>query len=243
MATFSLLIDFAALRIDRSGNGVDPIPISLTPTNHYDENPRLSWNGSEYLLVWQRWYDPLSHLECVSKPDPLPAELFAQRFSAAFTPASAEIPLAITTSKGSVLLNVQDDDVSFAGGVWLVIWVDKAKNLTSYARIDTNGVRLDPLNGQQLLGSYYAPILVPAPDGWTIAGHEAYGPAGAGRGLTVARIGVNGVATSLPMMALSGTSSVEAVALTPVPLVAYKRFSSSAAYVVLLTQRSRAVHH
>jgi hypothetical protein len=50
--------DFAALRIDRAGNAVDPIPIALTPTAYYDENPRLSWNGSDYLLVWQRWYDP-----------------------------------------------------------------------------------------------------------------------------------------------------------------------------------------
>jgi hypothetical protein len=238
-------LDFAALRVDRSVNAVDPVPISLTPTYHYDENPRLSWNGSEYLLVWQRWYDPFFYFGpgCFSKPDPYPAELFAQRFSEAFAPSGELIELARTTDYNDDLLNVQDDDVSFAGGLWLVIWVDKAKNLTSYARIDANGVRLDPLNGQQLLGSYYAPILVPAPNGWTIAGHEAYGPAGAGRGLTLARIDLNGVATSLSMMALSGTSAIEAVALTPVPLVAYKRFSSSAAYVVLLTQRSRAVHH
>jgi hypothetical protein len=38
-------------------------------------------------------------------------------------------------------------------------------------------------------------------------------------------------------MPLSGTSAVEAVALTPFPLVAYKRASSAAAYVALLVQR------
>ena len=76
-----------------------------------------------------------------------------------------------------------------------------------------------------------------------VAAHQGYGSQGAGRGLALARINVNGVATVLPTMPLSGTSAVEAVVLTPVPLVAYKRSTSSAAYVVSLTQRSRAVTH
>jgi hypothetical protein len=237
--------DFAALRIDRSGNAVDPIPISLTPTRYYDENPRLSWNGSDYLLVWQSWYDPFIYFgeQCFSKPAPLPAELFAQRFSEAFAPSGEMIELARTTNYNDDLLDVQGDDVSFFGGVWLVFWIDKARLGTRYARIDMNGVRLDPLNGRQLLGSYDDPVLVPTPDGWTVAGHEGYGSQGPGRGLALARINVNGVATVLPTMPLSGTSAVEAVVLTPVPFVAYKRSASSAAYVVSLAQRSRAVSH
>jgi hypothetical protein len=235
--------DFAALRADRSGNLVDPIPISLTPTRYYDENPRLSWNGSDYLLVWQRWYDPFFHFgeQCFSKPAPLPAELFAQRFSEAFAPSGDVIELARTTNYNDDLLDVQGADVSFVGGVWLVLWFDKAKLVTRYARIHTSGARLDPLNGRQLQGSYDDPILVPTPDGWTVAAHEGYGSQGAGRGLALARIDLNGVATVLPTLPLSGTTAVEAVALTPVPLVAYKRSTSSAAYVGSLVQRSRAV--
>ncbi len=237
--------DLAALRVDQSGNLVDPDPIPLTPARVGDENPRLSWNGSDYLLVWQRWYDPFTYIgeTCYPPQPPLPAELFAQQFSASFTPTSAEIPLATTTNKNDYLLDVQDDDVSFAGGIWLVLWFDRAKNQTMYARIDTSGSRLDALNGRLLSGSYDDPILVLTADGWTVAAHEGYGQYGAGRGLALARIDVNGLATSLPTMALSGTSAVEAVALTPVPLVAYKRSTSSAAFVGSLVQRSRAAHH
>ena len=236
--------DFAAMRVDRSGNAVDPIPIALTPARYRDENPRLSWNGSDYLLVWQRWYDPFFYIgeQCFSQPAPLPAELFAQRYSAALAPAGAEIPLATTEKQGSYSLDVQGVDVSFAGGLWFVLWLDKAASGTRFARIDSNGARYEPLNGRELPGSYDSPILLAAPDGWIIAAHEGYGRNGAGRGLAVARVSVNGLVTVLDTVPLAGTSAVEAVALTPLPVVAYKRFGSSAAYIGSLLQRSRAVH-
>ena len=118
--------DFAALRADRDGNAVDPVPIALTPARHYDENPRLSWNGTDYLLVWQSWYDPFMYTGelCLPKPAPLPAELFAQRFNAAFAPTGLEIPLATTTDYNSVSVNAQNVDVAFAGGLWLVLWIE-----------------------------------------------------------------------------------------------------------------------
>jgi hypothetical protein len=237
--------DFAALRVDRSGNAVDPAPIVLRPSNGNEENPRLSWSGSEYLLAWQRWYDPFLYIPetCYPPRPPLPAELFAQRFSGALTPSGTVVNLATTTNYDDYLLDVQDDDVSFVGGVWLVVWLDKAKSLTRYARIDTSGSGLDPLGGVLVPGFYDDPVLIPTTDGWTVASHEGYGPHGAGRGLALGHVDRNGSATALPTMALSGTSSVEAVALTPVPLVAYKRPSSSGAFIGVLAQRSRAAHH
>jgi hypothetical protein len=237
--------DFAALRADRDGNAVDPLPIALTPVRHYDENPRLSWNGSDYLLVWQRWYDPFIYFgeQCFTRPAPLPAELFAQRFSSAFVLTGAEIPLATTTRYGSYSLDAQSAGVSFAGGLWLVLWTDKAIPETRFARIDASGTRLDPLNGRTVSGSYDAPILESAPDGWTIAAHEGYGRYGAGRGVALAHISINGLVTVIDTMPLSGASVVEAFLLTPAPLVAYKRASSSVAFVSLLVQRSRAVRH
>jgi hypothetical protein len=230
------------LRADRAGNAVDPVPIALTPTRHYDENPRLSWNGSNYLLVWQRWYDPFGHIgeQCFTKPPPLPAELFAQRFDTALAPAGSEIPLATATD---YLLDAQSVDVSFAGGLWLVSWLDKAVPGARFARIDASGARLDPLNGRTLPGSYVDPLLVSAPDGWTIAAHEGYGSYGSGRGVALAHISINGFVTVLDTMPFSGASAVEAFVLTPAPLVAYKRASSPAAFVGLLAQRSRAVRH
>jgi hypothetical protein len=236
--------DFAALRVDRAGNVVDPIPIALTPTAYYDENPRLSWNGTDYLLVWQRWYDPFIYFgeQCFTRPAPLPAELFAQRFNTAFALTGAEIALATTSNKDAYKLDVQRVDVSFAGGLWLVLWLDKAAFGPRFARVRADGALLDPLNGRTVPGSYDDPVLAPAPDGWTIAAHEGYGAFGAGRGVALAHIGVDGIVKAMDTAPFL-SSAVEAFVLTPSPLVAYKRVSSSAAFVVPLVQRSRAVHH
>jgi hypothetical protein len=236
--------DFAALRADRSGNAVDPAPIALTPTRYRDENPRLSWNGSDYLLVWQHWYDPFFYIgeTCYPPQPPLPAELFAQRFSSAFAPAGLEIPLSMRNPNVSDILNVQNVDVSFAGGLWLVSWLDKsppATPLAQFARIDGSGVRRDALSGVAIRGFYAEPLLTSAPDGWTIAGHIG------SRGGVVAlvHIGVDGIATVTGNVPVPGISAVEAFVSTPAPLVAFKRASSSAAFIGALTIRSRAVHH
>jgi len=237
--------DFAALRVDRAGNAVDPVPISLMPIQSHDENPHLSSNGSDYLLVWQRWYDPFVYFgeQCFTRPDPLPAELFAQRFNGAFAVMGAEISLATTTRKGSYSLDAENVNVSFAEDLWLVLWTDKAIPEVRFARIDATGARIDSLNGRTLPGSYDVPILVSAADGWTIAAHEGYGRYGAGRGVALAHISINGFVTVMDTMPLAGASAVEGFVLTPSPLVAYKRASSSAAFVSSLVQRSRAVHH
>jgi hypothetical protein len=121
-------------------------------------------------------------------------------------------------------------------------WLDKAAFGPRFARIDANGVLIDPLNGRTVLGSYDDPVLASAPDGWTIAAHEGYGSFGAGRGVALAHIGVDGLVPKMDTAPLS-TSAVEAFVLAPSPLVAYKRASSSAAFVGPLVKRSRAVHH
>ncbi|MGH9423385.1 MAG: hypothetical protein ACRD3J_25655, partial [Thermoanaerobaculia bacterium] len=237
-------LDFAALRVDGAGNIVDPAPITLIAGSSNDENPRLSWSGSDYLLVWQRSYNPFLFVgdPCTDRHETLPAELFAQRFSAALVPASPVIDLATTTNKLDYLLDVQEDDVAFVEGIWLVVWRDNKSEFSMYARVDANGTRLDPLNGRQLPGFIAHPILVPTADGWTIAGLEGPGPHGAGRGLAIVRVDRNGQATALPTIPFPGISAVEAVALMPVPLVAYKRSFSESAFVGLVVPpRSRAV--
>jgi hypothetical protein len=237
--------DFAALRADRSGNAVDPAPIALTPTRYYDENPRLSWNGSDYLLVWQRWASTgsVTGETCYPPQPPPPAELFAQRFSAAFAITGAEIPLAMTSPNDNVHLDAENVDVSFLGGFWLVVWFVKggsAAGTVRFARIDASGVRYEPLNGRLVPGSYDEPILAPAPDGWIIAAHEGrrWGP---GRGVALAHISVNGIVTENETVPIPGTSALEAFVLTPAPLVAFKRASSPVTFTGTLP-RSRAVH-
>jgi hypothetical protein len=235
--------EFGALRVDRSGNAVDPSPIALTPARPSDDNPRLSWNGSDYLLVWQHRYSSFVFTgeTCYPPQPPLPAELFAQRFSSAFAPAGLEIPLSMRNPFVSDLLNVQNVDVSFVAGFWLVSWLDKSPPgtpLAQFARIDASGARRDPLSGVAVRGFYADPLLATGKDSWTIAGYIGFN-----RGVTLVQISVDGIATPVGTVPLPGLSAVEAFVLTPAPLVAYKRTSSSAAFVSSLTQRSRAVHH
>ncbi|HEY4640928.1 MAG TPA: hypothetical protein VII75_06250, partial [Thermoanaerobaculia bacterium] len=239
--------DFAALRADRSGNAVDPAPIALTPTRYRDENPRLSWNGSDYLLVWQRWAitgSPTGET-CYPPQPPPPAELFAQRFSAAFALTGAEIPLAVTSANDNVPLDAENVDVSFLGGFWLVVWFvegGSGAGTVRFARVDASGVRQEPLNGRPLTVTtqYDEPVLATAADGWIIAAHEGT-RWGAGRGVALAHISVNGIVTENETVPIPATSALEAFVLTPAPLVAFKRASSPVTFTGTLP-RSRAVH-
>src|SRR4029078_11600342 len=92
--------ELLALRVDRSGNALDPQPIVLTPGRGTVGSPYISWNGSEYLLVWQRLYDPFFYIgeQLCSAPVIYPAELFAQRFDAALAPSGPVIELLTTNN-------------------------------------------------------------------------------------------------------------------------------------------------
>jgi hypothetical protein len=234
--------EFAALRVDRSGNVVDPFPVALTASQPSGENPRLAWSGSDYLLVWQRIYDPFVYL-----PEPipcvpltaLPGELRAQRLSAALTAVGPQLELASTTNYDDYLLDVQDVDVAFAGNQWLVLWYDRRTQSVSYARIDQNGTRLDPLNGSIAFWSCEPPFLAVAGGGWTVASQNFCGQYGTG--VTTAKIGPSGRPT-LPVVApLTSLAGVEAFTLTPLPLVAYKRAGSPAVFIDALPQHGRTV--
>jgi len=233
--------DFAVLRIDRLGNPIDPLPIVLMPVDSYDIKPRLAFNGSDYLLLWERWYDPFTYIgeSCPSRTGPLPNELFAQRFSAALTPAAAAFPLAMTTNYDDYLLDVQGDDVAFGGGVWLISWVDLRPRSVNFARIDANGQRLDPLNGRSLFAACGVPFLVPASGGWTIAAQSGC-TAG---GLFSSRVSADGTSTAAGLTPLFGVAPLEAFVLAPQPIVAYKRSGSPLAYVDVLPQHPRAARH
>jgi hypothetical protein len=163
----------------------------------------------------------------------------------AFAQTGAEIPLA-TRTNGDYSIDAQNADVSFVGGFWLVLWFDKgyktpaAPYSVRFARIDVNGTRYEPLNGRVVPGSYDEPILAPAPDGWIIAAHEGRRWA-TGRGVALAHISVNGIVTENETVPIPATSALEAFVLTPAPLVAFKRASSSVTFTGTLP-RSRAVH-
>ncbi len=237
--------DFAALRIDRLGNPIDPQPIVLMPVDATNIRPRLAFNGSDYLLLWERWYDPFVYIGEVPCPSygPLPNELFAQRFSAALTPVGTGIPLATTTDYGDYKLDVQGDDISFGGGVWMISWVDRRSDVIVFTRVDANGQRLDPLDGRPLFFSCGAPFLAPAPGGWLIAAQSGCNAGG----LWSVRVAADRSSTAPGFEALGGffpgPATIEAFALLPQPMIAYRRVGSPLAYVDLLPQHPRAARH
>jgi hypothetical protein len=233
--------DFAAFRIDDAGNVVDPAPVEIMAAEWGSKNPRLSWSGSEYLMVWQRFYDPFFYIATPPPcwvPPALPAELFAQRLDAALTPVGAPLDIARTTNLDDYLLDVQNSDVSYSGSLWLVSWYDQRFSGANYARVSSNGVRLDPLDGKSVMWALGGgPFLSPSNGGWTMAVPQGNGI------LALVNVGPEGLRAAPATTTLSRMNTFEAFALTPFPIVAYKRVSSSAAYIDTLPLHSRAVRH
>jgi len=236
--------ELLALRVDRSGNALDPQPIVLTPGRGTVGSPYISWNGSEYLLVWQRLYDPFFYIgeQLCSAPVIYPAELFAQRFDAALAPSGPVIELLTTNNYNTILRDAQSVDVAFAGGLWLVSWSDPSKSTFQYARIDTNSTRLDPLYGRQIeQGLGMKRLLASTPSGWLTATREGSGEWFAPTTVALSRIGFDGVNTVVATIAVPDLDKVEAFALSPAPVVAYTRSNSAAVYIDTFPQRARAI--
>lgn len=231
--------DLAALRVDRDGNPIDPAPVSLAPATWYDVRPRLAWNGRDYLLLWERWYDPFTYVEPVTciPQRPLPNELFAQRFSAALTALGAPIPLATTTNYNDYLLDVQGDDALFGNGVWMIAWADRWSQAVVATRVDADGRRLDPLNGRPLFYSCGVPFPAPAAGGWTIASQDEC----IGGKLRFVQVGADGASSAPSASAILPYTVIDSVAFAPTPIFAYRRSGSIAAYVDVIPQRPRTV--
>jgi hypothetical protein len=229
--------DFAALRTDRSGNVIDPAPVSLMPARADEVSPRIATNGGDALLLWARRYE--ASIGIPERPPcwityPPVNEYFAQRFNSALAPVGAPIALATTGTHGL------GADVSFSGGLWLVSWMPEIAYVVVYARIDGSGRRLDPLDGRFLCWNAFLDVafLAATPSGWLIASRSHYP-----LGFKLASIGFDGASTDPAVVLIPGISSLEAFALIPHPIMAYKRSPSTAAYVDILLPHLRTVRH
>jgi hypothetical protein len=218
-------LDLVARRVDTAGNVIDAQPVVLTPPRaaqfFADANPRLSWNGHDYLLAWQRqsyYYEPIPIL-----PFPeLANELFAQRFTIGLTAAGAEI--ALQTIGGNATATGQE--ITRSGGLSLVSWSDSTKG-AAWARIDDGGVRLDPLNGRSVPGLFSGALAAAVPGGWLLMSSYA-----------VARIGLDGAASQ--PIPLPRAFALESFTTAPLPLFTYKRYGDPLAYIDTLPQHRRA---
>jgi hypothetical protein len=154
----------------------------------------------------------------------------------------APIALASTTNTDDYLLDVQADDVSFGDGVWMISWLEKRSQAVVFARIDANGNRLDPLGGRSLLYADGSTFLAPVPGGWLIVAQAR--PADGG--LWSVRVGADGTSTSAGLRTIvpeTVAAPIEAFTLAPLPMLAYTKIGSKAAYVDVLPAHPRAARH
>lgn len=109
-------LELAALRVNAGGDVIDPAPIRLTPPRppYYssDDSPRLSWNGSEYLLLW---IQSLPYGGVVN-------QLAAQRLDLSLSAIGGSIDLANNTLNGSPPYFATSPGVALSDGDWLVAW-------------------------------------------------------------------------------------------------------------------------
>lgn len=104
--------DILGARLDGDGNLLDASPILITQEGHNQEDPRVAWNGENWLVVWMRerdeWYFDrdlvgvrVSPAGTVLDPAPIPIRLDAAANWSASAPA-----------------------VASDGTNWLVVWED-----------------------------------------------------------------------------------------------------------------------
>lgn len=234
--------ELLGLRVDRSGNAIDPAPIVLVAKPVSGANPRIAWNGSEYLVVWQSLYVPFVSppgLPQCDRNDPLGKALYAQRLSPALTPLGAQLTIEAVESN-SPAVDAQNVDVTFAGDKWLVFWWER-RYYSTYTRIDRDGTVLNPgpYNSIPVELSCGPPILTPTAGGGLTAVQDACDVYGTG--VRLSRIDASGNPLTLGTIPLGKISALEGFALTPLPLVAYKRAGSNAVFVDMLPQHGRAV--
>ncbi len=229
-------LDLAALRVDRLGNVVDPAPVSLThgsgDARSEAANPRISWNGNSYLVMWQR---RVMAVNSESGQSYSVDDLRAQRLSASLVADGAEIPLdtpvdSLVDADGSA----EYPDLALSNGVWLASWLSErfhysGRTETTYVRIDANG-RIDKAN-RVVPGASSAPLVAAAADGWMVMTGDAV--------LSFAKIGLDGTVSPV-WTTPSNQRTAEAFAVASHPLVAYKRTTD--AYLAYIDVIASADH-
>jgi hypothetical protein len=229
--------DLAAVRVSRAGELIDIVPSVLTPPRPrdyvFDGLPRISWNGTEYLLVWQRqrYFNLAPYIpECVCV---IVGELFAQRVTRQLFPDGAAIALSDHPDFNG--RSAQGFDVASTNGTWLVAWseYDAAtySGFSTFARIDSSGTRLDPLNGRPIadLDPLETKHIVATQGSWRVAS-----------GRRDVAITMNGAAALPTILSLW---TIDALTDGPIPMVAYSAVSEGElrAYVHIVPSRRRAV--
>jgi hypothetical protein len=228
----------AAMRVDRAGSPIDAAPALLTPprpSKYYaDAEPHLAWNGSEYLLVWQRqrFYYPFIGIGEVTPQ--IVSDLVAQRVTRDLFPDGAPLDLALGPDDS--FSDASLADVASMNGSWLVAWFETdSTSLATYrlafTRINSSGLRIDPLNGSSIPGLMpaYGKQVRATGDGWLVSSGTQF--------VTISSSGVIGIPVTV------SPAAIEALAVDgPLPMVAYSvtTTSTTRAFIHVVAVRRRA---
>jgi hypothetical protein len=129
------LDDIYAARLDASGNVLDTLPIIVSGAQHNQEQPKVGWNGQNWLVAWQSQ----------AQSNPNYTEIRAARVSPDGTVLDA-VPLVITSPFSG---NAVAPATIISDGVnWIVMWetfrAGAVERSVFVARVSPAGVVLDP---------------------------------------------------------------------------------------------------
>ncbi|MCU1230374.1 MAG: hypothetical protein JWO97_3258 [Acidobacteria bacterium] len=121
-----------AIRVGNSGDAIDALPLTLTPSNILAGNLSAAWNGSEYLVTWdERVEVPSIILFPVFRTN-----LYATRVSGSLTLIDSQ-PIAIAVSNDDAVSN-GDASVASDGEDFLVTWT--GPNGIAAAHVSASGI-------------------------------------------------------------------------------------------------------
>jgi hypothetical protein len=127
------LDDIFAARLDASGNVIDTIPIIISEAQYNQGQPKVGWNGQNWLVTWQTQTNSFS------------TEIHAARVSADGVVLDA-VPLVISAPQSSN--SVAPATVVSDGTNWVVMWEGFPAGSTNrsvfVSRVSPTGVVLDP---------------------------------------------------------------------------------------------------
>jgi len=148
--------DIVASRVEpRGGELIDQVPFTVVPPltgdAFGDAQPKLSWNGSEWLVAWQRQW-PRAILLLPPFPETTPySAVMTQRVSREMVMQGAAQTLTATPDTLDNA-DAQLTDLTSSGGRWLVAFrrIDATSDSAATTRIAADGSRLDPVGGVPL---------------------------------------------------------------------------------------------
>ena len=136
-------LDIYGARVDESGVVLDPSGILICTAPDRQSCPSVAFDGTNYLVVWAD-----------ERAGVMSGDIYGARVSLSGTVLDPSC-IAISTAQ----MGQSRPSVTFAGGMYLVIWEDYRSGLEPPdiygGRVDTSGVVLDPLGIPISVGLYH----------------------------------------------------------------------------------------